>query len=196
MDPYLEKLKYSSFTKRWPSQKKQNLLYSLDKCTVDGLYLEFGVFQGDSINAIAYHVPHQHIYGFDSFFGLPEPMDGIAAGTFNQDGQLPKVADNVTLVPGLYKHTLPAFPKQQVSFMHIDCDLYSSTKCIFDHFKNYISKGTIIVFDEFFGLQLNQTNSEKHEYRAFMEFLDETKKDYRVLSLVNDTFTLSVMMLS
>ena len=191
MDPYLKKLKYSSFTKIWPSQKKQNLLYSLDKCTVNGLYLEFGVFQGSSINAIANHVPHQHIYGFDSFYGLPEPMDGIDAGTFNQDGQLPTVADNVTLIPGLYEDTLPVFPKQQVSFMHIDCDLYSSTKCIFDHFKNYIGRGTIIVFDEFLGLP----NLEKHEYRAFMEFLDDTRKDYRVLSLIEDSIPLSVVML-
>jgi predicted O-methyltransferase YrrM len=192
MDDHLQNLKFSSVTKIWPSQKKQNLLYSLDKCRIPGLYLEFGVYQGSSINIIANHIPLQRIYGFDSFYGLPEGMLGAPAGTFNQNGNLPDVASNVTLVPGLFEDTLPSFTKDTVSFMHIDCDLYSSTKCILDHFKNHIVRGTVIVFDEFQGLP----GLEDHEYRAFVEFINETGKDYRVLSMVEDSIQLSIMILN
>lgn len=191
MENFVQNLKFSSITKVWPSQKNQNLLYSLDRCQVPGLYLEFGVCQGSSINVIANHVPDQRIYGFDSFYGLPESMIGTPTGTFNQNGLLPEVASNVTLVPGLFENTLPLFPKDTVSFMPIDCDLYSSTKCVLDHFKNYIVRGTVIVFDEFYGFP----GLEDHEYRAFMEFINETGKDYRVLSIIKDSSQASIMIL-
>ena len=38
----------------------------------DGLFLEFGVYKGTSINFISSLIPDKKIYGFDSFGGLPE----------------------------------------------------------------------------------------------------------------------------
>jgi hypothetical protein len=38
----------------------------------DGLYLEFGVYKGASINRLAALRPGVKFYGFDSFDGLPE----------------------------------------------------------------------------------------------------------------------------
>jgi hypothetical protein len=38
----------------------------------DGLFLEFGVYKGDSLNRSASLMPGRHWYGFDSFKGLPE----------------------------------------------------------------------------------------------------------------------------
>ncbi|WP_051656756.1 hypothetical protein [Butyrivibrio sp. AE3004] len=76
----------------------------------------------------------QTIYGFDSFEGLPE--DWFTASTdFNEgslrQGKIPEVRKNVELVVGLFDATLTDFleaHKENVAFMHIDCDLYSSTK--------------------------------------------------------------------
>lgn len=49
----------------------------------DGLYLEFGVFQGTTINYIAQQKENETIYGFDSFEGLPEDWGNIKKGTFD-----------------------------------------------------------------------------------------------------------------
>lgn len=64
----------------------------------------------------------------------------------------PKVRENVRLIEGWFDDTLPQFIKdhsEDCSFIHVDCDVYSSTKTIFQFLNNKI-KNTIIVFDEFF----------------------------------------------
>ena len=103
-----------------------------------GLFLEFGVATGNTIREIAAHAPRDAtVYGFDSFSGLPGDWTGHVetAGAFRQKG-VPKVPANVTLVRGLFEDSLGDFMQQHpgaVSFVHIDCDLYSSTKTILDH---------------------------------------------------------------
>src|ERR1019366_9352955 len=75
-----------------------------------GLYLEFGVYSGLTINHIAKQV-EQTVYGFDSFAGLPERWrDSLGAGHFKVQ-LLPKVMPNVTLVKGWFDQTLPEFLK-------------------------------------------------------------------------------------
>ena len=58
--------------------------------------------------------------------------------------------------------------------MHIDCDLYSSTKEIFDAVRNNVVDGTIIVFDEYFSYD----GWQNHEFKAFQEFIQETDFSY------------------
>ena len=60
-----------------------------------------------------------------------------------------------------------------IAFLHVDCDIYASTKDIFDQFVGNIVTGTVIVFDEFY----NYPGSEEHEFRAFQEFLESTGKN-------------------
>ncbi|SAK84314.1 Demethyldecarbamoylnovobiocin O-methyltransferase [Caballeronia calidae] len=136
----------------------------------DGLVCEFGVFSGKSINHIASHVDRV-VYGFDSFEGLPERWrDGFDRGFFKVD-RLPKVEKNVVLIKGWFDKTLPEFVKNQtkdVAFLHIDCDLYSSTKVIFENLGGRIKPGCIIVFDEY----LNYPGWKDGEIKAFHEFLE------------------------
>lgn len=140
----------------------------------DGLYMEFGVHTGGTIKQIAQFTTNK-VYGFDSFEGLPEDWPGMhGKGHFACD--IPEdLPDNVELVVGLFQNTLPKFikkhKKEKVAFIHIDCDLYSSTKCIFDNLKNNFQDGSVIAFDELIGY----TGWEDHEYKAFNEFLEETK---------------------
>jgi len=98
----------------------------------DGLFLEFGVATGRTIRQIA-SLRSAPIYGFDSFEGLPEHWrSGFDKGSFA--GSLPHVPNNVTLIKGLFDETLAKFllsNPDKVSFLHVDCDLYSSTKCLF-----------------------------------------------------------------
>ena len=147
---------------------------ALDNVTVaDGLYAEFGVYKGDSINRLARLRPRQVFHGFDSFEGLPESWTlGARTGSFNVGGRLPAVHSNVVLVKGFFEQTLPDFisvhGKKAVAFMHIDCDLYSATKTVLDAFAPMLVEGTIIVFDEYF----NYPGWQQGEFKAFAEFID------------------------
>lgn len=145
-----------------------------------GTLLEFGVYNGSSIRKIAAST-EGCVYGFDSFEGLPEswarPDAQLDAGSFSTHKVLPHVPSNVHLVVGWFEDTLPRFVKEtlgeKIGFMHVDCDLYSSTKTVFDHVAPLVQKGTIIVFDEL----LNYPTYEHHEVKAFYEFLSSSEYD-------------------
>jgi len=150
----------------------------------DTLWLEFGVATGKTINYIS-SFTSDTVYGFDSFDGLPEKWrDGYEKGTFTTNGVLPDVNENVELVKGLFDETLTKFIKSQnkkVSFIHMDADLYSSTKCIFDILKNYIDTDCIIVFDEL--VNYAGFDGDNGELRAFYEFIMENKVDYEWIGM-------------
>jgi hypothetical protein len=158
-----------------------------------GLFCEFGVFSGQTINYIAKGI-NQNIYGFDSFEGLPERWrDGFAKGRFQVE-KLPKVKHNVTLVKGWFNESLPGFLKEHpepMSFLHIDCDLYSSTKTIFELCKERIVKGTVIIFDEYF----NYDGWEEGEYKAFREFVMENNLRYEYVGYNRNHEQVAVMIL-
>jgi predicted O-methyltransferase YrrM len=139
----------------------------------DDLVLEFGVFSGKTINALAEHLPDSKIWGFDSFEGLPETWRNyFTKGTFKVD-KLPDVRSNVNLFKGWFDETLPKFLEQnngQVGFLHVDCDLYSSTKTVLSLLRDRFKNGSVIVFDEYF----NYPGWERHEYKVFAEFIFET----------------------
>lgn len=138
---------------------------------LSGLILEFGVFKGDSTDFLAIYNPMHAVYGFDSFEGIPERWTCDPAGKYSLSGQLPKVKSNVYLIKGWFEDTLPRFleeHKEHCSFIHVDCDLYSSTKTVLDELQDRIVPGTVIVFDEYF----NYPGWQQHEFRAFREFAE------------------------
>ena len=156
--------------------------YALSRVTLDGIYAEFGVNEGGTISYIAKQKPAATIHGFDSFEGLPEDWSGNAmyAGYFNRKGRLPKVPSNVTLHRGWFKDSVPKFASTQTqpaAFLHIDCDLYSSTADIFASLGERIVPGTVLMFDEYF----NYPNWQAHEHKAFMEFQASTGKTFKTI---------------
>ncbi len=164
------------------NSKYKVLDFAIDNIIIqNGLVLEFGVYKADTLNHIAKKIPINKIFGFDSFEGLPEHWrNNFDNGMFSVK-KLPKVEKNVHLIKGWFKKTLPPFLKNYndtISFLHIDCDLYSSTKTVFENLEKNIVKGTIIVFDEYF----NYPGWEKGEFKAFQEFITKTKKEYKYLT--------------
>ena len=160
--------------------------YAVSFIKAEGIVLEFGVFQGKSINALADFLKDRLIYGFDSFEGLPEDwVYGTFKGHFDVQGILPRVKENVVLIKGWFNETLPSFIDQHkgetCAFIHIDCDLYSSAEMVLSSLSSMITTGTIIVFDEYF----NYPGWEEGEFRAFKEFLEETGFQYRYLGYVS-----------
>lgn len=165
------------------------LKFGSDRVTLKGLYIELGVRTGKTINFIAALNPHQMIYGFDSFEGLPESWirEDIAvpkgAGGLKNPHELPSVLNNVKLIKGWFKNTLPKFTNcEPIAFIHVDSDIYSSAATAFEHLGDRIRPGTIIVFDEFY----NYPSFEDHEFKAFQEFLHA--KNYRAQYLAYNIY--------
>ena len=152
---------------------RQILNCSLQLAPADGYFMEFGVYKGETIRFIAKALPETLIHGFDSFKGLPEDWKGldIRKGTFDVRGKPPKVPKNVQLHAGWFEESLPLWLKDHpgpISFLHIDCDLYSSTNTVLKQLAPRIVTGTVILFDEYF----NFPNWRLHEYLAFQEFIN------------------------
>ena len=122
-----------------------------------GLWLEFGVGRGDSLRMFAKENPQHHFYGFDWFKGLPEDWGvGIHCtpkGSYAQS-EVPTMPENVTLVQGLFQDTLGNFlwdHPGEVSFAHLDADLYSSTRYVLDQLDARLRPGALLAFDEIIG---------------------------------------------
>ncbi|MFT4013358.1 MAG: class I SAM-dependent methyltransferase [Paracoccus sp. (in: a-proteobacteria)] len=150
------------------------------------LPLEFGVFSGRTVNLIADAVgPDVIVYGFDSFEGLPEAWrSDFREGHFARP-DLPEVRANVRLIKGWFDETLPAFRSDVigeglVNFVHMDCDLYSSTATVLAELEAHLAPDAIVVFDEFF----NYPGWERHEVRAFDEFLARSGRRFEFIGCV------------
>jgi hypothetical protein len=146
-----------------------------------GLVCEFGVAGGKTLRFIAEKWGAK-VHGFDSFKGLPEDWTGTAeqAGRFDLKGKLPKLPGNAELHIGWFDRSVPPFLEQhpgEAALLHLDADLYSSTKTVLDLFHARIGVGTVLVFDEYY----NYPNWREHEYKAFQEFIKERDGAYQYI---------------
>jgi hypothetical protein len=143
-----------------------------DDCE-DNYCLEFGVAGGDSINWFSERLKNMKFYGFDSFHGLDEDWHGHHAivGEYTQGGVLPKVNNNVSLVEGWFRDTVPGFCKNnpevisKTKLFHIDSDTYGSTKTVFDSIGHALKPGVFVLFDEL----TCYPNWKNGEYKALEE---------------------------
>lgn len=203
-------------SKRFYNERKENFLkkgktpprapeyYELcvEAAKVDGLWLEFGVYEGKS----AYQLTHamnrygidKPLYGFDSFKGLPEdwildPNDAKLnkkAGFFKvadptKRGWIMACGKKLELVVGWFDKTLPKFVQthtEPCALINIDSDLYSSAKTVLDTLAGQIVPGTVIMFDEYHGYK----NYKDGEYKAFKEFVAQHNVKFEWLAYVHD----------
>lgn len=146
--------------------------------------LEFGVWHGTSINYMAMARPENEFHGFDSFDGLPEPwIRGHPKGHFKVEREKLKFAPNVIIHDGWFSDTLPMFLKgcsdrSRMKFLHIDCDLGSSTECVLSCMEQEIvGNKAVLLFDEFY----NYLGYEDHEFLAFLRFIQRTGARFEVI---------------
>jgi hypothetical protein len=142
------------------------------------LFLEFGVWKGDSIRFFAGHnpSPDSRFYGFDSFEGLPEGWRGMAQERFDVSGRMPMIDDSrVRFVKGWFRNSLPGLLDELEAtaggrqlVIHYDADLYSSTLYLLftlgSRFKRYH-----FIFDEYSG----------HETRALYNYIQASGAECR-----------------
>lgn len=98
------------------------------------------------------NVTPEKIYEFFSFYGLPKPI--LKSGYFNT-----MTCDDLVSI-------------EKIAILHIDCDLYSSTKDVFKLVRDKLVPGSIILFDDWYHFR---ADPRKGERRAFDEFRDENQ---------------------
>jgi len=172
------------------------LRFALAAAPAEGAVLEFGVEKGLSINCVA-RATARTVHGFDSFRGLPQGWAGTkeGGGAFDQRGKLPRVPANARLHVGWFNETLPAFlaeEKGPAAFVHIDCDIYESTRVVFELLSTRIVPGTVIVFDEYF----NYPGWQQHEFRAFQDFIARERRRYEYIGFSAERGHVAVRMLA
>ena len=163
-----------------------------------GDYLEFGVFNGNSIGSMhkARNITSTdssvRLFGFDAFEGLPASSEnedggvwkkGFYACSFEQTQQcLSKrgiLSDQITWVKGWYDQTLTSelsdkFSLGNFGIVFVDCDTYSSSKTVLNFIAPRIKDPLIICFDDW---KLNDLDIKgMGEYQAFNEFLEENPR--------------------
>ena len=112
--------------------------------------LEFGVYNGYSINYFSKLLPCNTFYGFDSFEGLSVDWYGHTAskGTYTLKGLLPKTNKNVKLIKGWFDDTIHIFFKENIAnnhicFVHIDSDTFEACEVVLNILKKSITKNKI-----------------------------------------------------
>jgi Methyltransferase domain len=145
--------------------------YAIRNAERHGLWLEFGVFKGYSINYLARRT-NGRVFGFDSFHGLQEDWKGVGhtRGTFDLSGRLPHVRSNVSLVAGWFSDTLPGFLAANpgpVSLLHLDCDTYEATAEVLGMIMERLTPKTIIIMDDYHGFW----GYRDGQFRAWAEFV-------------------------
>ncbi len=176
--------------KEFENQTK-HLQFCTDYTLSNGLVLEFGVFNGRSINRLARKFNKDIVFGFDSFEGLPThwyDVDGIylPKGTFDVK-QLPEVKRNVRLVKGWFEDTIPKFLDAEnepiIKLLHIDCDLYSSTYTVLSKLNHKLIPGTIIIFDELANWMNEKSyNYKEGEWKALEEWTYKFNREFTILA--------------
>ena len=147
--------------------------------------LEFGVYTGTTLRAIAQARGDGGVHGFDSFQGLPENWRaGFTAGTFD-DVEPPEVP-GAELVVGWFADTLPTFLEGHaghVDLLHLDADLYSSTVTVLEHVGPRLRPGSVVVFDEY----LNHPGWEEGEHRAWTEYAERAGLTFTYEAFTHDS---------
>ncbi len=147
---------------QWPKtllgEDKQKWLVAQceEAYSLHGQTAEVGVYQGGTANLIASILPNRKLYLFDTWSGMPEVeiIDGHKEGDFNcsllETKLFLKKHKNIEYHKGCFPDTINEdIIMQSFSLVHIDVDLYSSTKHAINFFWPRMVQGGIIVFDDY-----------------------------------------------
>jgi len=154
----------------------------------DGLWLEFGVSYGGTIDLISEYT-NSYVYGFDTFAGvdkigdwkplystindngIPEKVAQLDNYDYKKTGIIKSFNNNVKFIKGYFHDTLSNFLKEKnkkISFIHIDCTFYESTKCVLNECLDYFDNEVIIIFNGF----VNHPLYKQCEILSFFEFIN------------------------
>jgi len=162
---------------------------------VEGDYLEFGVWGGITFTFAHKHSRKHgltmHLYGFDSFKGLPKPegidvhpqwAEGAMTVSMEDFEKLLKqrgiLQSEYTLVPGYYTESLTPTKLDELkltkaALVYIDCDLYESTVPVLRFVLPLLQTGTVIAFDDWYSFN---GDPDRGGQLALKEFLQQNSE--------------------
>lgn len=120
-----------------------------------GSIAECGVYRGGTAKLLIEVFPDRELLLFDTFAGMPETdasKDLHRAGDFSDtsiESVRAYIGDRPTLVPGMIPQTLESFADRKFAFVHIDLDIYSAILPACEFFYPRMSKGGIMLFDDY-----------------------------------------------
>lgn len=124
--------------------------------SLGGDVAEMGVYKGGGSYVLASVCQAKRIYLFDTFTGLPEADENrLAKGAFGsvsiEDVQafVSRVGD-VVMRPGFFPQTASAIPDHsEFCLVHLDGDLYQSTRDGLEFFYPRMVQGGVLVVDDY-----------------------------------------------
>ncbi len=147
------------------------IIYSFAKHQIylEGDYAEVGVFKGATAKAICEVKGDKSLHLFDTFEGLPkvDKIDrkfktGLFESNYDKVKEKLKPYKNVHIYKGLFPKTGTFILNKKFAFVHLDVDIYQSTKDCLEFFYKRMNKNGILIshdyhaqgvkkaFDEFF----------------------------------------------
>ena len=167
------------------SYNAPTLTAALTDVTLDGTLVEFGCLQGTSLDADRQVLPLTALCmastASSGFPGLGRYREG--AGAFDIGAKPPELSvSSVKFHVGWFDDTIPAFSQQYSGPLPSPISTPTSTaptKTVFDGLSDWFVPGTIVVFDEYFGYH----GWQRHEHKAFHEFLARTGLSFEAISL-------------
>ncbi|MBN1274641.1 MAG: class I SAM-dependent methyltransferase [Candidatus Aminicenantes bacterium] len=180
------------FQKRY-AKIKDHTIVKEDRCYIlyqfashcfhlPGDFAECGVYKGGTAHLIALLLKEKgpgekRLFLFDTFSGMPEIADEDPShhktGDFG-DVTLHSVKNYlrdysfIEYYPGVVPETFKNLKKKTFAFVHIDIDLYQSAKDCCAFFYDRISKGGILLFDDY-----GFAKYEQSERKAVDEFFHD-----------------------
>lgn len=141
------------------------LKYYLPQLDGHGDIIEFGTFRGGMALFMAYLLKFtkssRRVYALDTFEGMPlteNSQDYHKQGDFKEENVMEELIrrkntlglDNLILVRGLFKDTVPTLFREKLSFAlaHIDCDIYDAVAYSYESVKDHMIAGGYMVFDD------------------------------------------------
>ncbi len=139
----------------------------VERKAVSGDIVQCGVFKGGSAAILATStasaVPARTLWLFDSFEGLPTGGEkdgdyaigrtGAAAGTIDNVNKIMRIANvperRLSIVQGWFQDTFPTVQTGPIAVLHLDADLYDSTKLALERFYDLLSPGGYLVIDDY-----------------------------------------------
>jgi len=124
---------------------------------IPGDIAEVGAYQGASAKLIAHVARDKNIHLFDTFEGLP-PLSDIDKSAFHDGDFVTNISDvseylssfsSITLYKGMFPDTAGPIFSKKFSFVHLDVDLYKSTKDSLEFFYPRMQKGGVIISHDY-----------------------------------------------
>jgi len=128
---------------------------------IPGDIAEVGVYRGGTAKIIAEEIKDKQIYLFDTFTGLPNDsiydpdiVPALCKGSMKETS-VKEVAEylaphkNTHIYKGFFPRTGEVIKNKRFSFVHLDTDLYTSTKAGLKFFYPRMNKGGIFLIHDY-----------------------------------------------